>query len=66
MTKHNNLNYERIMDFIRKNKVVTTGEVAEFLKISWNTANSWLLNLALKKKIELIKKEGGLNLWLKK
>jgi len=57
---------DKIIDYLGKAKVATTGEVAGFLKISWNTANSWLKDLLIEGKIERIKKEGGLNLWLKK
>lgn len=61
MTNHNPL---KILSFIKKQRVVTTGEVAEYLKVSWNSADSWLKDLALDEKVERIKKEGGLNLWL--
>lgn len=56
----------KILEFVKKERVVTTGEVAEFLNVSWNSADSWLKDLALEGKLERIKKEGGLNLWLKK
>ncbi|MEK6855082.1 MAG: winged helix-turn-helix transcriptional regulator [Nanoarchaeota archaeon] len=49
----------------KKNKVVTTSEVAKNLKISWGTANSYLKELILKGKVRRIKKD-GVTLWLKK
>ena len=55
----------KIMGFIRKNKVITTSELAEHLKISWNTAEKYLLELTLENKIIRIKKI-GVNLWLVK
>jgi predicted HTH transcriptional regulator len=62
MKSHN----DKILSFIKKSKVVTSYEVAEFLGISWNTADSWLKELLIDSKIERIKKKGGLNLWLMK
>ncbi len=54
----------KILEFIKKNKVVTSAEISSLLKISWNTADSWLKDLALENKIIRIKKAGGLNLWM--
>ena len=54
-----------ILRFIRKNKVVTSSEIAKFLKISWNTADKYLLELVLDKKVIRIKKQ-GVNLWILK
>ncbi len=59
MIRHN----EKILAFIKKNRVVMSSEIAELLGISWNTADSWLKDLALEGKIERIKK-GGINLWM--
>lgn len=56
---------KKILTFLKKNKVITSSELAKFLKISWNTADKYLLELTLKKKVERIKKE-GVNLWLLK
>ena len=64
MTNHSS--YIKILSYIKKEKVVTTGEVAGFLDVSWNSADSWLKDLVIEGKIERIKKNGGLNLWLKK
>ena len=52
-----------ILDFTKKEKVVTTSEIASQFKISWNTAEKYLLELALENKIIRIKKQ-GVNLWL--
>lgn len=54
-----------ILKCIKKNKVVTSSEIAKFLKISWNTADKYLLELALDKKVIRIKKQ-GVNLWILK
>ena len=56
---------EKILKFIREKRVVTSSELAKFLGISWNTAQSYLMELALDEKIIRIKKE-GVNLWLLK
>lgn len=59
MRSHSN----KILDLIKKSKVVTSSEVARFLKISWNTADSYLKELLIEGKLERIKKE-GVTLWL--
>lgn len=56
---------EGILKFLKTNKVVTSSEIAKFLKISWNTADKYLLELALEGRIERIKKQ-GVNLWISK
>lgn len=66
MDIHNNnlmKSHSKILDFIKKNRVITTSELAEHLKISWNTAEKYLLELTLENKIIRIKKI-GVNLWL--
>ena len=54
-----------ILSIIKKSRVVTTSEIAEQLKISWNTAEKYLLELALDGSVLRIKKV-GVNLWVKK
>jgi len=54
-----------ILQYIKKNRVVTTSELAGFLKISWNTAEKYLLELAVDRKVVKLKKQ-GVNLWLLK
>ena len=61
MKSHN----KAILKFLREKKVITSSEIAKLLKISWNTADKYLLELALDKKIERIKKQ-GVNLWMLK
>jgi len=56
-------NKKRILDFIKKERVITSSELAKFLKISWNTAEKALLETVIEGKIEKIKKE-GVNLWI--
>lgn len=53
---------ERILEMIKKEKVVTSSDVARFLKVSWNTADSYLKELLIEKKIDRIKKK-GVTLW---
>jgi len=61
MDKHN---WEKeVIRFIRKEKVITSSELAKRLKVSWNTAEKYLLELAISGKVERIKKQ-GVNLWL--
>ena len=56
---------KKIISFVKKERVVTSSEVAKFLKVSWNTADKYLLELAFDRKIERIKKL-GVNLWVLK
>jgi len=60
-----NLHNRKIIDFIEEKEVITSSELAKFLKISWNTADKYLLELTLEGKVYRIKKE-GVTLWLKK
>lgn len=56
----------RILSLIKSGPgVVTTTEIAEQLKLSWNTAEKYLLELALENQIQRIKK-AGVNLWVTK
>jgi len=48
---------------VKKKRIVTSSEVAQYLKVSWNTADKYLLELVVDGKIERIKKQ-GVNLWL--
>ena len=54
---------EKILGFIGEKKVVTSSELAKHFKLSWNTAEKYLLELTIDNKVERIKKE-GVNLWL--
>lgn len=60
-----NIHRQKLLEYIKDNKVVTSSEIAKFLKISWNTADRYLIELLIEGKIERIKKE-GVNLWIKK
>jgi len=56
------------MIYSKKNwekKVVTSSEIAKLLGISWNTAQAYLMELALLDSVIRVKKE-GVNLWLLK
>jgi len=55
---------KKILSYLEKEKVVTSSELAKHLGVSWNTAEKYLLELAVDRKIIKIKKE-GVNLWLK-
>ena len=62
--KLHNIN-NKILDFAKKDGVVTTTEIANEFEISWNTAERYLLELALDNKFKRIKK-AGVNLWVLK
>ena len=51
--------------FVKAEGVILSSELAEHLKISWNTAEKYLLELALDEKVKRIKKKGA-NLWMLK
>ena len=54
-----------ILNFARKDGVITTAEIAKHFDISWNTAEKYLLELTLDNKFKRIKK-AGVNLWVLK
>lgn len=54
---------KKILEYIKKEKIITSSELSEKLNVSWNTAEKYLLELALLGKIERIKKT-GVNLWI--
>jgi len=54
-----------IIAFTKENRVITTSELASHFKISWNTAEKYLLELTLDGKVVRIRKK-GVNLWLLK
>ena len=56
---------KRILNFLKQQRVITTSELAEFSKISWNTAEKYLLELALSGNVIRLKK-AGVNLWVAK
>lgn len=57
------IHMDKLLRFIKEKRVVTSSEVAKYLKVSWNTADSYLKDLVIDGKVERIKKEGA-NLWL--
>ena len=62
--KLHNLN-KKILDFARKDRIITTAEIANHFQISWNTAEKYLLEMTLDDKFRRLKKE-GVNLWVLK
>ncbi len=56
---------DKIIEFVKKERVVTSSDVARFLKVSWNTADSYLKELLIENKIERMKKK-GVTLWILK
>jgi len=57
---------KKIIEFMKKEAgITTTSEIASNLNLSWNTAEKYLLELALEGKIERIKKV-GVNIWVLK
>ncbi len=61
MKAHN----DKIIKFVRENRVVTSSEIAKYLDVSWNTADKYLLELVVEGKLQRIKK-AGVNLWMAK
>jgi len=61
----NNQSKRKILTFLGKGVVITSSELAKHLKVSWNTAEKYLLELVIENEIIKIKKE-GVNLWMKK
>lgn len=57
--------HKEMLEFVKRERVVTSSDVAGKFKISWNTAESYLKDLAIEGKIEKIKKK-GVNLWMVK
>jgi len=56
---------KKIISFIERERVITSSELAQHLKVSWNTAEKYLLELVIAGKVEKIKK-AGVNLWILK
>lgn len=65
MNNNMNTHKNKIIGYIRREVAVTSSEIAKLLKISWNTAESYLKDLVIEGKIRR-KKTEGVNLWLKK
>jgi len=55
----------KILEFAKRDKVITTSEIAKNFSISWNTAEKYLLELTLEQKFSRLKKS-GVNLWILK
>ncbi|MEM0465788.1 MAG: winged helix-turn-helix transcriptional regulator [Candidatus Pacearchaeota archaeon] len=53
----------KILKYAKEKRVITSSEIAKLLGISWNTAQAYLMELALDGEIIRIKKE-GVNLWV--
>ena len=56
---------KKILTYLKKEIVITSSELAKFLKVSWNTSEKYLLELLVERKVIKIKKL-GVNLWMKK
>lgn len=56
---------KKILEFLKKERVITSSELAKYIGVSWNTAEKYLLELVIEGYIEKIKKE-GVNLWIEK
>ena len=54
---------KKILSYLGKERVITSSELAKHLKVSWNTAEKYLLELVIESKIIKIKKQ-GVNLWM--
>ena len=58
-------NQKKILRFIKEKKAVTSSELAEFLQVSWNTADRYLMQLGMDGRVEKLEK-AGVNIWLPK
>ena len=56
---------KKILKLLGEKKVITSSELAKFLGVSWNTAEKYLLELAVESEVVKIKKD-GVNLWMLK
>ena len=56
---------KKILNYLGKEKVITSSELAKHLGVSWNTAEKYLLELIIENKLIKIKKL-GVNLWMRK
>ena len=56
---------KKILNCLRKEKVITSSELAKHLGVSWNTSQNYLLRLLVEKEVIEIKKD-GVNLWMLK
>ena len=54
-----------INEFVAAQLAVTTSELAGHFRVSWNTAEKYLRELATEGKLVRLKK-AGVNLWVKK
>ena len=61
MRSHN----KKILGLVKEKKIVTSSEVGKFLKVSWNTADKYLMELLVEGKLVRVKKEGT-TLWILK
>lgn len=57
--------HSNISKILLKEKIVTSSEIAEKAKVSWNTAERHLLELVIEGKADKLKK-AGVNLWISK
>ncbi|OGJ15378.1 hypothetical protein A3K73_07925 [Candidatus Pacearchaeota archaeon RBG_13_36_9] len=60
-----NIHSKKILDLLKRERVITSSELAKHLQVSWNTAEKYLLEMVIEGYIEKIKKE-GVNLWIEK
>lgn len=60
-----NIDNKKIIELIKKEKIVTSSEVAGKFGVSWNTAEKYLLELLIDGKVSRMKKV-GVNLWMLK
>lgn len=59
---HMKVSNKKLIELVQKERIVTSSEVAREFNISWNTAEKYLMELLLEKKLQRIKKE-GVTLW---
>lgn len=57
--------HSTIAKVLQKERIVTSSEIADKAKVSWNTAERHLLELVIEGKADKLKK-AGVNLWVAK
>ena len=57
--------HSTIRKILHEERIVTSSEIAEKAKVSWNTAEKHLLELVIEGEAEKMKK-AGVNLWIAK
>lgn len=58
-------NKKKILNFLKEKEVITSSELAQYLQVSWNTAEKYLMQLIIDGEIKKFEKK-GVNIWILK